>query len=142
MNPHFHWCAGCWDWVCDCEHCVEPLHFQRKPVDDLRIRSVGYDRLNGRLEIEYTWNEVLQFHPVAPATYWQLLAARPMYLFFDRMAQSRAIRWEYVRTETKRALMMAGITSIILAAFKRGSYSFVGDIDYILRRCTLTAISP
>ena len=115
MNPHFHWCADCWEWVCDCEHCVEPLRVKRQPVDDLQIRSVGYDRLHGRLEIEFTWtDDVRQFYPVSPAAYRRLLAARPMYLFFDDMTKSRSIRSEYVRTETKRAIMMAGIAYTLL----------------------------
>src|SRR5262245_62103072 len=37
-------CAGCWDWVCDCVHCAEPLNIKRQPVKDVQIRSVGYDR--------------------------------------------------------------------------------------------------
>jgi hypothetical protein len=44
LNPYFHWCAGCWKWVCDCVHCVEPLNIKRQPVKDLQIRSLGYDR--------------------------------------------------------------------------------------------------
>jgi len=53
MNRYFHWCAGCWDWVCDCPHCVEPLTMKRQPVKDVQIRSVGYDRRRGRLEIQF-----------------------------------------------------------------------------------------
>src|SRR5690348_11815284 len=65
MNRYFHWCAGCWDWVCDCTHCVEPLNMKRRPVKDVQIRSVGYDRRRGRLEIEFTWtDDVRQFYPV------------------------------------------------------------------------------
>ena len=66
-HPYFHWCAGCWDWICDCRHCVEPLNIKRQPVKDVQIRSVGYDRRSGRLEIEFTWtDDVRQFYPVAP----------------------------------------------------------------------------
>jgi hypothetical protein len=67
LNPHFHWCARCWDWVCDCVHCVEPLNIKRQPVTDIHICSVGYDRRRGRLEIEFTWtDDVRQFYPVSP----------------------------------------------------------------------------
>jgi hypothetical protein len=45
LNPYFHWCAGCWKWVCDCVHCVEPLNIKRQTVKDLQILSVGYDRI-------------------------------------------------------------------------------------------------
>jgi hypothetical protein len=65
LNPYFHWCAGCWKWVCDCVHCVEPLNITRQPVNDIQIRSLGYDRRRGRLEIEFTWtDDVRQFYPV------------------------------------------------------------------------------
>src|SRR5262245_25013987 len=78
----FQWCAGCWDWVCDCVHCVEPLNIKRGAVKDIQIRSVGYDRRRGRLEIEFTWtDDVRQFYPVAPSVYRQLMRTKPMYLF-------------------------------------------------------------
>jgi KTSC domain len=54
-------------------------------MQDIQIRSVGYDRRRGRLEIEFTWtDDVRQFYPVAPALYRQLLAAKPMYLFLHQ----------------------------------------------------------
>ena len=110
LNPYFHWCAGCWDWICDCEHCVEPLNINRQPVKDVQIRSVGYDRRRGRLEIEFTWtDDVRQFHPVAPAVYRQLLAAKPMYFFLNGILKRQGVRFVYVRTEAKRVLMMARI---------------------------------
>ena len=119
LLPHFQWCAGCWKWVCDCIHCVEPLNIELQPVKDIQIRSVGYDRRRGRLEIEFTWtDDVRQFYPVAPTVYRQLLAAKPMYLFLNRILKWRGVRFEYVRTEAKRAIMMAGIASELLGAFK------------------------
>jgi hypothetical protein len=70
LNPYFHWCAGCWDWVYDCKHCVEPLSTERRRVTDVQIRSLGYDRRRGRLEIEFTWkDDVRQFHPVSPVLF-------------------------------------------------------------------------
>jgi KTSC domain len=108
LNPYFHWCAGCWDWVCDCVHCVEPLNIKRQPVKDVQIRSVGYDRRRGRLEVEFTWtDDVRQFYPVSPSVYRQLLAAKPMYLFLRRLLTSRSIREQRVRTESGCMLMMA-----------------------------------
>jgi KTSC domain len=100
LNPYFHWCAGCWDWVCDCVHCVEPLDVKRQTVADVQIRSVGYDRRRGRLEIEFTWtDDVRQFYPVSPLLYRQLMRAMPMYLFLNRILASRSIRVQRVRTE-------------------------------------------
>jgi len=121
MNRYFHRCAGCWDWVCDCKHCVEPLDIKRQPVKDVQIRSVSYDRRRGRLEIEYTWtDDVRQFYPVAPVVYRQLLAAKPMYLFLNRILKSRRVRFEYVRTEAKQAIMMARIAYELLYGFEQG----------------------
>src|SRR5262249_25015743 len=115
MNRYFHWCAGCWDWVCDCRHCVEPLNITRQPVKDTQIRSVGYDRRRGRLAIEFTWTDhVRRFYPVAPALYQQLFAAKAMYLFLKRILELRGVRFQYVRTEAKRAIMMAGIAYDLL----------------------------
>jgi len=46
----------------------------------------GYDRRRGRVEIEFTWtDDVRQFYLVSPAVYRQLLAAKPMYLFLNRL---------------------------------------------------------
>ena len=94
--------------MCDCRHCVEPLNIKRHQVKDIQIRSVGYDRRRGKLEIEFTWtDDVRQFYPVSPAIYRQLLAAKPMYLFLNRLFASRSLREQRVRTEAGRVLMMA-----------------------------------
>jgi hypothetical protein len=117
LNPYFHWCANCWDWVCDCVHCVEPLNIKRQAVKDIQFRSVGYDRRQGRLEIEFTWaDDVRQFYPVSPAVYRQLLMAKPMYLFFNRLLASRSVREQRVRTEAGRVLMMARELEELIAA--------------------------
>jgi hypothetical protein len=48
-------------------HFVDPLVIPRQPVKDVQIRSVGYDRRRGTLEIEFTWtDDVRQFCPVSP----------------------------------------------------------------------------
>src|SRR5262249_17927668 len=39
LNPYFHWCAGCWKWVCHCIHCVEPLNIKRRDVKDIQIHA-------------------------------------------------------------------------------------------------------
>jgi hypothetical protein len=78
-------------------------------------------------KIEFTWrDDVRQFYPLAPATYPLLLAAKPMYLFLDRILRLRTARFEYVRTETKRAIMMARIVSelLLLEAQRTGLVAF------------------
>jgi hypothetical protein len=47
---------------------------------------------------------VRQFYPVAPAVYRQLLAAKPMYLFLNRLLASPSLRAQRVRTEAGRVL--------------------------------------
>jgi len=77
-------------------------------VRDVQIRSIGYDRRRGRLEIEFTWtDDVRQFYPVAPSVYRQLMRAKPIYLFLRRLLDSRSLRSQHVRTEAGRVLMMA-----------------------------------
>jgi len=88
-------------------------------VNDIQIGSLGYDRRRGRLEIEFTWtDDVRQFYPVAPALYRQLLGAKPMYLFLKRILELGDVRFQYVRTEAKRAIMMAGIACDLLYGFE------------------------
>jgi len=115
LNPYFHWSAGCWDWVCDCVHCVDPLNFPRHPVKDIQIRSVSYVRRRGRLEIDFTWtDDVRQFDPVSPVLFRQLLTAKPLYLYLRQILKPGGIRFQYVRTEAKRAIMMAKIACELL----------------------------
>ena len=78
MNPYFHWCADGWEWVCDCHHCVDPLHTQRRTVEDPWIRSLGYNRIHGILEIEFTSKgDVRQVRPISSVLYRQWLSAQP-----------------------------------------------------------------
>ena len=94
---------------------------KRQPVKDAQLRNVGYDRRRGRLEIEFTWtDDVRQFYPIAPAVHRQLLAARPMYLFLNRILKSRTVRFGYVRTEAKQAIMMARIANELTYGFEQG----------------------
>jgi len=59
---------------------------------------------------------VRQFFPVSPTVYRELITAKPMYLFLDRILKPRGIRFQYVRTEAKRAIMMARIACELLRA--------------------------
>lgn len=118
MSPHFHWCAACWDWVCLCVHFAEPLGIPRRRVQDLQIRSIGYDRRRGRLEVEFTTvDDVRQFYPVSPVAFRELLRAKPMYLAFHRLViKPRWIRFQQVRTEAGIVLMMAREAQKLIAA--------------------------
>jgi KTSC domain len=98
-------------------HCVEPLDLKRRAVADVQIRSVGYDRRRGRLEIEFTWtDDVRQFYPISPLLYRQMMRAEPMYLFLNRMLASKFIREQRVRTEVGRVLLMAHQLEDLLGA--------------------------
>jgi KTSC domain len=93
-----------------------------QPVNDIQIRSLGYDRRRGRLEIEFTWtDDVRQFYPVAPALYRQLLAAKPMYLFLKRILELRGVRFQY----RALAYMEAGRGELI----SRNGNTFRGSAD-------------
>jgi hypothetical protein len=63
-TPESHWCAGCWHWVVDCEHLLEPLASEHHAVDDGWIRSLAYDRVTQCLEVRFTWKNVRQYRPV------------------------------------------------------------------------------
>jgi len=77
-------------------------------VSDIQIRSVDHDRRRSKLEIKFSWTDgVRQFYPIAPSVYRQLLAAKPIYLFLNRLLASRSIRERRVRTAAGRAPMMA-----------------------------------
>src|SRR5262249_28531555 len=47
-------------------------------------------------------------------------AAKPMYLFLNQILKTRRVRFVYVRTETKRAIMMARIAYGLLYGFEQG----------------------
>jgi hypothetical protein len=86
-------------------HCILCLH---SPCE----HQWSYNR---ETEIEFTWtDDVRQFYPIPPAVYRQMLAAKPMYLFLDRVFKQQRVRFDHVRTEAKRAIMMARIASELL----------------------------
>jgi len=45
---------------------VSPLPIAHRSVDDGWIRSLAYDRVHGRLEVDYRWNDVRQYSPIPP----------------------------------------------------------------------------
>ena len=57
-TPYAHWCGLCMHWVVDCVHVIDPLPIKHVQVDDPCIRSLAYDRYNGRLEVAMKWNAV------------------------------------------------------------------------------------
>jgi NAD(P)-dependent dehydrogenase (short-subunit alcohol dehydrogenase family) len=62
----------------------------------------------------------------------QLLAAKPMYLFLDRIFERRGVRFQYVRTEAKRAIMLARIACELLGAAKLAVYLASDDSAYVV----------
>jgi hypothetical protein len=56
-TPYSHWCAGCWHWVVDCEHLLDPLPLEYHKVDDSWIQSLAYDRKTQCLEVRFKWKE-------------------------------------------------------------------------------------
>ena len=102
MTSGSHWCALCWRWVLDCEHLVNPLPIAHLAVDDLWIKSLSYDRVHGRLEIDFTWHDVRQFYPVSPSLFRDLWRSRPMQEVLDRrIMKNRHISSAYVRSERR-----------------------------------------
>jgi hypothetical protein len=63
-TPSSHWCAGCWRWVVDCEHLLDPLPLEHHAVDDGWIQSLAYDHVTQRLEVRFKWHKVHQYCPV------------------------------------------------------------------------------
>ena len=45
---------------------------------------------------------------------------KPMYLFLNRILKSRRVRFEYVRTEAKQAIMMVRVAYELLYGFEQG----------------------
>ncbi len=101
-TPESHWCAGCWRWVVDCEHLVEPLASAHHAVEDGWIRSLAYDRATQCLEVRFTWKAVTQFRPVPLALVREIWKARPMNMALDKLVmKNRRFRFDKVRTEGK-----------------------------------------
>jgi hypothetical protein len=115
-TPFAHWCAGCWDWVVDCEHLVDALPGRPCPATDPWIRTYAYDSRHGVLQVGFTWNEVRQFRPVAPAVFRQLLDAECMRDFLSRrILNTRWIRSRRVRTEPTVAFVLAMAAEMVLS---------------------------
>ena len=100
-TPESHWCGACMHWVVDCDHLANPLPIAHRKVEDGWIRSLAYDRVRGRLEVDYKWNSVRQYSPISPQRFRELWNARPMHLTLSTMIDSRRVREDYVRTEGK-----------------------------------------
>jgi KTSC domain len=116
-TPFAHWCAGCWDWVIDCVHLIDPLPSQIHSVSDPWIRGFAYDARRGILQIAFTWHEVRQYRPVASTDFRHLLISRPMQNFLNkRILNNRRIRTARVRTEQTLAFVMAMAAEMVLTS--------------------------
>jgi hypothetical protein len=97
-----HWCAGCWHWVVDCEHVLEPLQAEQYAVEDACIQSLAYDRRVQCLEVRFKWNSVTQFRPVPLYSVREIWKARPMNVALDQLVTKNGhIRFFEVRSEGK-----------------------------------------
>src|SRR5262249_21088877 len=115
LNPYFHWCAGWWKWVCDCVHCVEPLNIRRQRLMTLRFVALvtNGDAADSRLNspgLMTCGSSIRLRQPYVGNCSRRKL----MYLFLRRILKFHAVRFDYVRTESKRAIMMAGIACELL----------------------------
>ena len=114
-----HWCAGCWHWVVDCEHLLEPLSAEHYAVEDGWIRSLAYDRPTLCLEVRFTWHSVTQFRPVPLQVVRRIWKARPMNTALEELVmKNRRIQFEKVRTEGK-----------LLASMLRGWAMITGKLS-------------
>ena len=80
-----------------------------------KIEGRGGIAINLKVEIEFTWaDDVRQYFPVSPVVYRQLLRAKPVLLFLNRLMASRSVRERQVRTEAGRALMARELEELIV----------------------------
>jgi hypothetical protein len=106
-TPSSHWCAGCWHWVVDCEHLLNPLPVEHHAVDDGWIRSLAYDRVRQCLEVRFKWHNVHQYRPVPLQIVREIWKARPMNTALQELVvKNRRIRFDEVRSEEKLLVSM------------------------------------
>ena len=88
-------------------------------IDDGWMRSLSYDRLHGRLEIAFRWNDVRQFWAVSPSLFRELWRGTPRYLvLYQKIIGDRRIRWAYVRTEGK--VLVSMLRGLLMIATEGG----------------------
>jgi hypothetical protein len=96
----------------DCDHVVSPLPIAHLAVNDGWMRSLSYDRRQGRLEIVFRWNDTRQFWPVSPALFKEPWRGRPPYLVLrQKIVGDKRTRWAYVRTDRKVLVSMLWASS-------------------------------
>lgn len=101
-TPYSHWCAGCWHWVVDCSHLVDPLPVEHHAVDDSCIASLAYHRATQCLEIRYRWHSIQQYRPVPLRIAREIWRARPISVALDKLTkENRHVRFDEVRSEGK-----------------------------------------
>src|SRR5262249_30071762 len=97
-----HWCADCWYWVVDCDHCVWPLRFPHRPTPgDSFVQSFAYDPKTRRLEIFYRWKSAAQYSPITAAMFRQITSKADVHSLLAEWIKQRRITWKDVRTERK-----------------------------------------
>jgi hypothetical protein len=114
-TPSSHWCAGCWHWVVDCEHLLDPLPLEHHAVDDGWIQSLAYDRKTQCLEVRFKWHSVHQYRPVPLWLVREIWKARPTNTALQELVmKNRRIRFDEVRSEGKLlvSLLICGASKI------------------------------
>ncbi len=70
---------------------------ERIPVQSSNLRSVGYDRESGTLEIEFKSGRVYQYSGVPEEVYEGLMSASSHGTYFDRYIRKQPSAYPYVR---------------------------------------------
>ena len=108
-TPYSHRCAGCWHWVVDCRHCLDPLPLPHHSVDDGCIQSLAYDRMTQRLEVRFWWKSVHQYPAGTPQSPAQNLEGTANeYAFDEFVMKNRRIHFDEVRSDEKLLMSLLG----------------------------------
>jgi hypothetical protein len=100
-TPYSHWCAGCWHWVVDCEHLLDPVPVKHHAVQDGWVRSLAYDRATQCLEVRFKWKSIQQYRPLSLLAAREVWKARPVNTALDSLVKNRRTRFDEVRSEGK-----------------------------------------
>src|SRR5215468_1071599 len=131
-TPESHGSAGCWHWVVDCEHLLNPLSLEHHAVDDGWIRSLAYDRVTQRLEVRFKWHSVHQYRPVPLQIVREIWKARPMNTALQELVmKDRRIGFDEVRSEGKLLVsLLRGWALIAHSSGLRAGSMYGDDIGF------------
>jgi len=101
-----------WRWLCvtaliltlSCGKTSQDEHaIHRHPVSSTALRSVGYDKTNEVLEIEFQNGAIYRYFNVPQRTYDDLLAAESHGRFFVRHIRNAGFRYTRINGRIKRS---------------------------------------